>query len=242
MMKMTFDADPVSSNNRFRERRMKMFLSVLDRIAEPSAPLRILDVGGEPYHWLAFRHLLAGRELEITLFNLKEFDVEDHQLRSVVGDATDLSRFRQNEFDIVYSNSVIEHVGGWAEMRLMAEGITRLSKSYFIQTPYFWFPIEPHFRFPCFHWLPEPLRLRLVMSRSLGFYPRASSVDAAMKMIEGSVLLSRTQFQSLFPGAQIVSERFGPLAKSLIAVSLGTNPALPGSSRRGERSFPMQRA
>jgi len=242
MMKMNFDADPVSSNNRFRERRMKMFLSVLDRIAEPSAPLRILDVGGEPYHWLAFRHLLAGRELEITLFNLKEFDVEDHQLRSVVGDATDLSRFRQNEFDIVYSNSVIEHVGGWAEMRRMAEGITRLSKSYFIQTPYFWFPIEPHFRFPCFHWLPEPLRLRLVMSRSLGFYPRASSVDAAMKMIEGSVLLSRTQFQSLFPGAQIVSERFGPLAKSLIAVSLGTNPALPGSSRRGERSFSMERA
>jgi len=200
---------------------MVMFLSMLDGVASKAEPVRILDVGGEPGHWLAFDHLLAGRRIHITLLNFKTFEIDDPRFHSIVGDATDLSQFKRDDFDIVYSNSVIEHVGRWPEMRSMARGITNLSDRYFVQTPDFWFPIEPHFRFPFFHWLPEPLRLRLVMKRANGFYPRAKSIDEGMKMIQSAVLLNRTQFASLFPNAKIVSERFGLLSKSLIAISPG---------------------
>jgi Methyltransferase domain len=222
---MKFEIGPASPANPFRKRRIMMFLSMLDRIASKSTPLRILDVGGEPGHWLAFSHLLAGRELQITLLNFKQFEIDDPRFHSVVGDATDLSGFKRDEFDIIYSNSVVEHVGRWPEMKRMADGIIKLSKPYFVQTPDYWFPIEPHFRFPFFHWLPEPLRLQLVMARANGFYPRAQSIDEGMKMIESAVLLTKTQLQSLFPGAQIVRERFGPFTKSLIALSLDNDVA-----------------
>lgn len=198
-----------------------MFLSMLDSIAPSADPVRILDVGGEPGHWLAFDHLLAGRRLDITLLNFKSFKIDDPRFHSIVGDATNLSQFKRDDFNIIYSNSVIEHVGRWPEMRSMAREISNLSDRYFVQTPNYWFPIEPHFRFPFFHWLPEPLRLQLVMTRANGFYPRAKSIDEGMKMIQSAVLLSRTQFASLFPDATIVSERFGPLSKSLIAISYG---------------------
>jgi SAM-dependent methyltransferase len=224
MMKL-FDLGAASRGNRFRERRMIQFLSILDRIELKSTPLRILDVGGEPGHWLAFSDLLVGRQFQITLLNFKQFEIDDPRFHSVVGDATDLSGFKRDEFDIIYSNSVVEHVGRWPEMKLMADGITKLSKRYFVQTPNYWFPIEPHFRFPFFHWLPEPLRLQLVMARPCGFYPRASSIDEGMKMIESAVLLTKTQLQSLFPGAQIIRERFGPFTKSLIALSLDNDVA-----------------
>jgi hypothetical protein len=113
---------------------------------------------------------------------------------------------------------VIEHVGRWADMKAMADEIHRVGRHYFIQTPAFGFPIEPHFRVPFFHWLPEPLRVRLVMSRACGYYPKARSVDEAMHYIEDANILDARRFHRLFPEAEIVRERIGPLTKSFVAI------------------------
>jgi hypothetical protein len=93
-----------------------------------------------------------------------------------------------------------------------------VAESHFVQTPNYWFPVEPHCMTPFFHWLPKPLRIRLVMAFALGHWKRADTVDQAMRFVEGSRLLNRRMFEYLFEGDEIITERFFLLPKSFIAV------------------------
>lgn len=77
----------------------------------------------------------------------------------VRGDATELP-FEDGAFDVVYSNAVIEHVGGHeAQRRFVAEAL-RVAPRVFVTTPNRWFPVEVHTRLPLVHWLPEPIAHR----------------------------------------------------------------------------------
>jgi hypothetical protein len=73
----------------------------------------------------------------------------------------------------------------------LASNVRRLAPAYFVQTPYFWFPIEPHFRFPFFHRLPESWRYRLIMMRDLGYIRKASSVSDAVRRVQSAILLDQ---------------------------------------------------
>jgi len=158
--------------------------------------------------------------IHVTIVNLASHAgaPTNKDILSVVGDARDLSDFSDHSFDLVHSNSVIEHVGRWSDMRAMAREVRRLAPRYFIQTPNFWFPIEPHFRTAFFHWMPEQVRMRLIMTRGLGFHPRSQSVDDAMESVESARCLSRRQFAALFPDAEIVPERVLGITKSFMAI------------------------
>jgi hypothetical protein len=125
--------------------------------------------------------------------------------------------FGDNAFDMVHSNSVLEHVGDWPRMMLFAQEVRRLAPCYFVQTPNFWFPVEPHFMCPFFHWMPEMTRARLLTRVSLGNHPRASDIGAALRSVQSARLLNRAAFGFLFPDARIITERFCLLPKSLIA-------------------------
>jgi hypothetical protein len=104
-------------------------------------------------------------------------------------------------------------------MKAMANEIRRLAPAYFVQTPYFWFPIEPHFRSVGFHWLPEAIRARKLMSRKHGFVEKAEHIDEAMRAVQSySYLLDRKMMAGLFPDAQIIFEKFLGLPKSMMAI------------------------
>ena len=100
----------------------------------------------------------------------------------------------------------------------MAREVRRLAPRYFVQTPNYWFPVEPHFRFPLFHWLPAPIRLALVRRRACGYFPRAETLDDGMRFLEDSMLLDHAQMAHLFADARIEREKVLGLTKSLIAV------------------------
>jgi ubiquinone/menaquinone biosynthesis C-methylase UbiE len=68
--------------------------------------------------------------------------------------------FADDEFDVVHSNAVIEHVGGYLEQRQFASELVRIARSGFVTTPNRWFPIEAHSQLPLLHWLPRPALLR----------------------------------------------------------------------------------
>jgi len=109
----------------------------------------------------------------------------------------------------VFSNSVIEHVPQDLQAAFAAE-ISRVGQRYFVQTPNRNFPIEPHYQFPFFQFL--PLRLQRALNRrfTLGWQKKGEW--------EEITLLSARQLKRLFPDAEIHRERIFGLTKSLMAV------------------------
>jgi hypothetical protein len=113
---------------------------------------------------------------------------------------------------------VIEHVGSWHDMKAMAQEVRRLAPCYFVQTPYFWFPVEPHNSTLFFHWMPESTRVSLLMRRPRGRWGKAPDVDTAMRQIQSATLLDFRMLATLFPDATIHRERILGLTKSLVAI------------------------
>jgi hypothetical protein len=100
----------------------------------------------------------------------------------------------------------------------MAAEIRRLAPIYYIQTPNYWFPIEPHYLFPGWHWLPKRLRVAVLRRRKVGHWgPHPEPTDAWMKVDEVR-MLSAKEMRELFPDAELVKEPIGPLVKSWIAI------------------------
>lgn len=210
--------DPGAAAFRYRARRFEHMKPLIEDVIARKGHCRIADVGGTEYYWNIFGSYVEDRPIEVTLLNLEAHPVHSGRFESLVADATDLSGFGDNAFDIVHSNSVIEHVGNWERMCRMAHHVRRLAPAYFVQTPSFWFPYEPHFRFPFFHWLPEQVRAELLLRCNLGFGGRRKDYDAAMRGVQSAYLLSARQFSYLFPDAVIMPERAFGLTKSLMAI------------------------
>lgn len=74
---------------------------------------------------------------------------------------------KDNEFDIVISNHVIEHVGNQeAQLKYLVEAHRVLKKGglIYLSVPNKWTLIEPHYRLPFLSWLGERLASRYVRS------------------------------------------------------------------------------
>jgi hypothetical protein len=190
---------------------------MIREVLSAQARCHILDVGGTPGYWMAFGKGLNWSKVKVSVVNLTVSEPGYPQIIPLRGDARRMKEFDDFSFDIVHSNSVIEHVGRWDDMASMAAEVRRLARRYFVQTPYFWFPLEPHVRFPFFHWMPECWRYRILMSRTCGFWEQRPDVGSATKAIQSALLLDRRQMQFLFPDGKIIAERYYGFTKSLIA-------------------------
>lgn len=197
---------------RFRRRRFARFRALLDTLPRP---VSVLDVGGTTRFWRDME--FVGQDgAAVTVLN-RDSQPAEQGIAVVVGDATDLRAFADGAFDVVFSNSVIEHVGGADAQRRMADEVRRVGRRYFVQTPARGFPIEPHFRVPFFQYLPVAARVWLVRHVALGFYERTPDTERARRFVTGIRLLSRREVGELFPGARIERERVCGLTKSFIA-------------------------
>lgn len=203
--------------NGFRRRRVARLVDHLRATCGGKDVIRILDVGGVRGFWEGARALWQGLPLDITIVNIGAQPVDDGPFHIRPGDACALD-WPDASFDLVHSNSVIEHVGSWRDMERMAREVSRVAPHLFVQTPDFWFPLEPHYRTPFFHWYPPAIRARLLMRRKRGFRAKADTLAAAMRDVETVSLLTERQMQALFPDARIEHERVLGLSKSLIAV------------------------
>jgi SAM-dependent methyltransferase len=204
--------DPKSLASKLRRKRFELFERLL---ASVPRPMNILDVGGTAAFWQG-SDLLRDPGVEVTLLNVEFVSDGAPGIQQICGDARHLE-FADKTFDIVYSNSVIEHVGGSAEQQQMASEVRRVGKRYFVQTPNYYFPIEPHFLFPGFQFLPVAARARLLNSFDLGWTPREPELDVARDVVSSIRLLKRGEFAGFFPGSQIYDERYCGLTKSFIA-------------------------
>jgi len=209
---------PKSLAGRLRQKRWEAFRSLA---ASVERPMKILDVGGLQVVWERIG-FADQPDIHITLLNLVKVSNDHWNMESVVGDACSMPQYHDGQFDIVYSNSVIEHVGGDKEIQSMANEIRRVAKRYYVQTPNRYFPVEPHFSFPMFQFMPIGLRATFVQHFPLGWFERISDRERAEELVRSINLLSKRQVQSLFPDAVIIDERFCGISKSLLAVKFPT--------------------
>ncbi|HEY9849890.1 MAG TPA: methyltransferase domain-containing protein [Leptolyngbyaceae cyanobacterium] len=204
-----------------RRKRFALFKSLL---VKTSGFVRILDVGGTQKFWELSGFLSELENIEITIMNIRPMEVSLPKLKSTVGNGTNMSQFKDGEFDIVFSNSVIEHVGNYDAQMQMASEVKRVGKRYFIQTPNLYFPIEPHFVFPFFQFLPLQLKLLLIRHFRLGWRGPIKDKIKAIQTVNEVRLLSKKEFINLFPNAKIFEEKFAGLTKSFIAYEGWDNP------------------
>ena len=199
----------------WRARRFQQFV----RLLAPTAQEAILDIGGYPQTWIS--HKPVGRS--VTCLNLHAFDWDSsaspaHEIHLVVGDALCLP-YPDKSFEVVFSNSVIEHVGSWEEQQVFAREVQRVGKKYWIQTPAFECPFEPHYLGLFVHWLPASIRPFIVRYFTLWSWLARPTPDQLDEMSRTIRLIRRKEMKALFPGARIVTERlFGIFTKSYIAV------------------------
>lgn len=236
-------SDPNSIGSRMRRRRSARLRVLIEECYQRQHKVSIIDLGGEAIYWDIFEPpYLRSRNVTILLANKYPDSVPLLQgLDTSIFDRVSVDccalPYPTRTFDIAHSNSVIEHVGDWDAVMWFANEARRVANAYFVQTPAFWFPFEPHFGRPLFHWLPEATRAAALLRGRVGHYPQADTLDTAMRHVQYVRLLDHKQMVYLFPGAEIVRERVLGLTKSYTAIrdmlQSGTSESL--GNKPGER-------
>jgi len=204
-----------SFSNRMRSQRFARFESMLSKLPRP---VRIVDVGGTNAFWEQ-RGYADRDDVQITLVNIASEEKVHSNIDPRVGDATDFGEFADRSFDVAFSNSVIEHLFTYEKQRAMASEVQRVAGAYWVQTPNFWFPIEPHFLTPAWHWMPQSLRVALLRRRRFGWRGPCPDREEAKALVAEVRLMTRRELRSIFPHGRIIPERFGGLVKSWVCVN-----------------------
>jgi SAM-dependent methyltransferase len=202
-----------------RKRKLELFYSLL----KPNADDKVLDVGAEinpdgsrglqlidSYPW---KDKITA--LNTSAEHIKLIKQHYPEVKAIVGNGCILP-WPDKHFDIVYSNAVIEHVGGLAEQKKMAAEIMRVSKRWFMSTPNRWFPFEFHLRLPLVTWLPwhgyqwaASIVSYSHVKRKFVFKGRKAS---------GIRLMSVRELKKCFPTSKIIKQRVTFMSETLIVV------------------------
>ena len=187
-------ADAISL--RSRRRKLALFLEVMGLTPATTVldvgvdEVSLGDAGGQSgcttHNLLEERYPWPERLTALGLHDGARFRERYPQIAYVQGDACALP-FADGAFDVVYSNAVIEHVGGRERQEAFVREALRVGRRVFVTTPNRWFPIEVHTRLPLVHWLPEG--------------PAGRAYDLAGKSwARENRLLGPSDLRVLFPG------------------------------------------
>ena len=129
---------------------------------KPTKENSVLDVGVNNSEYMEADNLFEKKypfKHKITCLGIGRLD--DFAARypniKVIGYDGKIFPFKDNSFDFIWCNAVIEHVGDKDRQQLFLSEIIRVAKKrIFITTPNKGFPIEAHTHIPLFHWLPKP--------------------------------------------------------------------------------------
>lgn len=197
-------SDSASFAYRFRKRRLALLLELF----RPEPEHLVLDLGtwgsfvesGWPY---PDRLVALDRERREALAG-------SAGVKFVVGDGRALP-FGDGCFDLLICNSVIEHVGGAEDQARLASEIRRVARRYFVQVPYKYFPVDPHyFTIPYFQLLPERLQRLICRCFPVGYLERGQYMPIRYP--------TARELRRLFPEAEIRRERLLFLTKSLYVI------------------------
>ena|ERR1017187_4039176 len=201
----------------FRKKRMALFREQM----RPAKETQILDVGGYPWCWPD-----SQVSSPVTILNLHILPGLEDQWKDrytlVIGDATCM-QYQDRQFDIIFSNSVIEHLGTYQQQEKFAREVRRVGRDLWIQTPAKCFFLEPHLLTPFIHWFPKQTQISLARYFTLWGWITRPSKEAAFEYVNELRLLNESEMRALFPDCEIMKEKILGLTKSYIAVRRTAN-------------------
>lgn len=207
--------DSASLSNALRARRFSIFETLTGDLPRP---LRILDIGGTTAFWEQ-RHWAGRPDVHITTVNLKAEARKYDNIEPREGDATDLHEFADGSYDVTFSNSVIEHLFTFDKQARMAAEIQRVGRAHWVQTPNYWFPMEPHFHVVGWQWLPVWMRVAIIRRRTCGWRGRTIDPIRAREVVGEVRLMTRRELAGLFPDSKLMPERFYGFVKSWVVLA-----------------------
>jgi SAM-dependent methyltransferase len=151
---------------RSRQRKLQLFLDLL----QPGPETTVVDVGvtdapfgaGSTDNFFEALYPWPEQITGVGRTELERFAAAFPQVRAVQADGRDLP-FGDAEFDVAFSNAVVEHVAGGREgQRQFVHELCRVGRRVFVTTPNRYFPLEVHTLLPFVHWLPKGPRERLL--------------------------------------------------------------------------------
>jgi hypothetical protein len=208
-----FDPDQAGSiTNRCRRVRNEEFKRRFPDLAE----MRVLDLGGTALSW----RTTGLRAESVLLVNLDDpGEPAEPWLTHVQADACG-GGF--GKFDLVFSNSLLEHLGGHARRRQFIDVIEESAPAWWVQTPYRYFPIEPHWVFPGFQFLPFRMRQVITLHWTAGHQQRTKDNAEAAELVASVELMSATEMRAYFPTSEMWFERVAGVPKSIVAIRTGS--------------------
>ena len=203
-----------SLSSKFRKKRFEFFNEYCLKLTKP---LRILDIGGSDYYWKGLG-FTDDENYKIEIMNIEDQNTESlKNISFIKKDVRDLGDIKDSEYDLVYSNSMIEHLNEFEEQRKLANEIMRIGKNYFIQTPNYYFPVEPHFLLPFFQFLSDDMKTKLVSNFNLGWFEKQTDIVKARELAISVRLLTEKELKEIFPGCEVYKEKYFLFNKSYIA-------------------------
>ena len=203
-------------------KRRRLFKRFIDQFPKP---VRVIDIGGTENFWLR----LGVREedgLDITLLNNHHIDKtqETAPIRSGFitdrrADARFLTEADLQEYDLVFSNSTIEHFATQDEQKALCDIIDRSGLPYFIQVPNKNALVDPHFPHPLvpfFARYPKTLQARLLTVGRFGSGSRSPNMGEALARLKYYTPIDRNWFRSLFPNGTLTVEWQALVPMSLV--------------------------
>ena len=251
---MANDGKVVSLIQRLRQRtrtarlaRFKSFVSDLRRaLPDGDRILRVVDIGGTVAFWEDWWKLSDQDQLHVTLINNHRLDDTQRKrqtpsrfIDNVCRDANTLTPADFGAFDLIFSNSFLEHLRSRGEQTRLADTIAASGLPYFVQVPNKHSPVDPHHPFaPYFAVYPFTLRVGLVRVSGFGAGGKARTLDDAREREQYYNPLGVRDMQALFPKAAVKVEKPLGVPMSILALYLADSPwkVAPGkiiSDRKG---------
>ncbi len=226
-MRVSSHANQSSLSARLRRNRMRYLDALIH--ASGRRDLFLADLGGTRSFWEMNLPYLENKDglTSIDIFNLDAASQEECEISGIPvhfrsGDVTNLNEVAAGQYDIAFSNSVIEHVGNLDMQDRAACEIQRISRNFMVQTPNLRFPLEPHFYVPFFPFLPLGVRAWLHQHFTLGWLKLEPDALRARIDCDQIRLLSQKEIRLLFPDAAVHKERLVGMVKSFIVIGKGT--------------------
>lgn len=205
----------------FRKRRLGLMQAACPELFD-NQPRTVLDLGGSRHFWANLPIDLSLKQ--VVIYNISHSETqmaEGHPAAHIPIKLYDGTRLPEADasFDVVLSNSVIEHVPLAAQAGFVSE-LRRVGRRFYVQAPAFEFPVEPHFIFPMLHWLPRWLGRPLVRMSPWYLLSRPGPAHARAYFDEIH-LPSARDMARLFPGDRLDRERVFGLTKSYVVSGPG---------------------